>query len=455
MFSKKILIHLSITIILSTLIRIYLCSIHGPAYLGDSNEYIEVINNIYHGYGFSKLDIVEKKIMPYSNKMPIFFYVVAYMSYIFTNNIELNVFLLNTLSLIIIIILTFKIAYIITKNEDYSILTSYFLALNPNMIFNSISIMSDTFYSMIIIIFTYILVLSIKENKKYLFFISGLLLGTTVLTRAVLKFYWIILVLSFFIFLNIRFKEKIRISLIFLTGYFLIILPYHIRNYIKLNTFSPLEFHQGIAGVWPIIPLIKDTDYLGLTKKYPKIDEIANFLKEYDIPPERKIMKKFRLNSVDINKYLTAISINTILQNPFGYLKIYIRNLLNTLSSQSSTLRIIDIFKPGFDEKQHKEFIKFMKDKKITYYVAINITLRIITFSIIALSIYGIISFIKTNYIIGIFLLIFLSYTILFSSLTLSYDRYRMPVEFIISIFFIHLIFNILRKKIIINTKIF
>ncbi len=50
-------------IVVSIFIRVYLYSLSGSIWFGDSNEYIEVINNIYNEYGFSRYDITEKKLM--------------------------------------------------------------------------------------------------------------------------------------------------------------------------------------------------------------------------------------------------------------------------------------------------------------------------------------------------------------------------------------------------------
>ncbi len=430
---KNILNHIALMIIISIFVRFYLYSFSGPVWFGDATEYIEVINNIYNGRGFSRFDCVEGKVIPYSNKMPLFFYISALSGYLFGKNFPNNIIIINLLSSILIIILTVMLAFYLTKDKKISLLSGWLMTFNPNLISNSMLIMSDTLYSLIIIIFTFAIIRAVDKNDKKFFFLSGLLLGISVLTRAVLKFYWIIIIL--FMLLNKRYntQEKKMFITAFLAGYFLLIIPYHIRNYIKLNRISPLEFHQGIASLWPVMPLLKKMDPHQFSKN-PDISSIVEFLKKYELPPEKEIMMKFNLNSVDMAEKLTAIAITAIIKDPVGYAKLYIRQLFNTITSAGSTLMIIDMLKPGFFNRQHAEFLNFINERKITKNVILNLALRILNFIAVILASFGLLIFVKRNKVVGVYILIFFSYVILFSSLTVSYDRYRLPVEFIISI---------------------
>lgn len=445
---KTFLRNIILIVITALIIKLYLFSLTGPIYFGDSVEYLEVMNNIHNGHGFSLFDIVEKKLMPYSNKMPIFFYLGAYSLHILRNNLPLNIVIINTIAHSIIIILIIKLSFMLFKNHKLSLLSGLIAAVLPEYQVNSLMIMPDILYSMIILTFTVVFIKALSGSKNtYPYFISGILLGISILTRAVLKFFWIIIAIFLLIQKSERgFKTKIIIA--FLTGYLLIILPYHVRNYLQLKIITPLELHQGVAATWPIIPLIKNTDYTPLEKRYPNISKITKLIENYSMPPEEEIMLKFNLNTIEISKILTTISLYTIKSNPIGYLKIYLKQLFNTITSPSSYLLIIDFMKPGFFEKQHQELMIFLKDKILTKNVSLNILFRFINLIFTMLTIYGIALFIKNKQLISTtsFIIILYSYTILFSSLTVGYDRYRVPVEFVKIIFLSYALLTLFKK---------
>ncbi|MCX7641860.1 MAG: glycosyltransferase family 39 protein [Elusimicrobiales bacterium] len=428
-------------IIISITLRIIFFFDRGIIYFGDSHEYIEVISNISNGYGFYRFDIIEKKLMPYSNKMPLFFYMTSFISNLLNKNFELSIFIINCISITFIIILTIFLSFKITQNIKTSILSGWIIVFNPNLFINSMMLMADTFYAFIIIIFNTFFIYSILNKSNKNFFLSGIFLGISVLTRAILKFYWIILTIGILLIKKNFTKKRLMLSLSFMFGYLIIIIPYHIRNYIKLGIITPLELHQGIASAWPTMKIIKKTNYSTLEKKYPKINELHNFFKsslsDFEGPPELDTMKKFGLNSVNICKYLTTLSLYAIISNPFEFILIYTKNLINTITSSSSYLLIINIFNNNFFEQQHKEFLEFiLYNKKITINVMINILFRILNLLLFSIVLCQMLNKMKnTKSEIIIYLLVFYIYTILFSSLTVGYDRYRVPIEFINAIF--------------------
>jgi 4-amino-4-deoxy-L-arabinose transferase-like glycosyltransferase len=302
------------------LIKIFLLSKSGAIYAGDSGEYIEVIKNISNGYGFSRVDIVDGQMKPYSNKAPLFFYVSSLFHKILNGKLENDIIILNFLSSTLILLLWLYITYLITENKKITIITGWILSINPNLIYNSLTIMSDTFYLLTFSLFVLFFILSIKKKKKYLFFISGISMGISVLTRTVLKAFWIFGIIFIILVLKDEIKKKIRYSLLFLVGHLLIVLPYHIRNYIAFNSPSPIEFHQGIAVTWMIIPLIENTNYNLLANKYPATSGIIKSLKEREMVPEKELKLSLKLTDIKLCKYLTLITLYTIKENPVQYL---------------------------------------------------------------------------------------------------------------------------------------
>jgi 4-amino-4-deoxy-L-arabinose transferase-like glycosyltransferase len=416
---------------------------------------MEVIENISNGYGFSRVDIADGQMKPYSNKPPLFFYISSLFHKILNGKLENDIIILNFLSSILTLLLWLYITYLITENKKITIITGWILSINPNLIYNSLTIMSDTFYLLTFSLFVLFFILSIKKKNKYLFFISGISMGISVLTRTVLKAFWIFGIIFIIFVLKDEFKKKIRYSLLFLVGHLLIVLPYHIRNYIAFNSPSPIEFHQGIALTWMIIPLIENTNYSPLANKYPTISEIIKLLKGREMVPEKELKLSFKLSDIKLCKYLTLITLYTIKENPLQYLKLYIKNVINIITSSSSYLLIINIFKNGFYDKQHKIFKEFILDKtkkdlKEILIILPNLFFRFINLIFFIIFIIGIMTFYKNNNEITAFLIILFSYIIIVSSLALGYDRYRLPIEPLISICSIYLLYykyHVLKNK--------
>ncbi|MEF3279756.1 MAG: hypothetical protein K6357_02155 [Elusimicrobiota bacterium] len=438
---KVFIINIAAMLLFSLCIRIYVFQTNGMIYFGDSIEYLEVIRNISEEKGFSQIDIVTNKILPYANKPPLFFYTVALTKYI-TTNFENGIFILNIISSILIILLSIKFSLILSSNKVISLMVGWMMTLNPNLIFNSFLLMPDTYYSLVIIIFTFIGLYTLKEKKSHLFLVLGMFLGITVLTRSLLKFFWIFISLFILFYIKKEIKQKLKYIFLFIFGYAIIVLPYQFRNFTKLGVFSPLELHQGIASIWPVMPLIKVTDYSSLFKKYPRTQQIINFIKDkdYEIPPEKDLRLKFKLSQSEMAKYLTLIAIHTAIKHPIKYFKIYIKSILNTITSSSSYLMLIDIFNPGYFEKQHSIFLNFINNnfntenfKNFINYILPNLFFRLLNLLIFITAIAGIILYNRigkkdTN----LYPVVLLFYTIVFSSFTVGYDRYRLPAEFII-----------------------
>jgi 4-amino-4-deoxy-L-arabinose transferase-like glycosyltransferase len=443
-------IHILIILVFSLGIRIFLLSKSGPIYSGDSEEYIEVVKNISNGYGFSKIDIANGQMKPYSNKPPLFFYTSSLLHKILNGKLENDIIILNLLSSILTLLLWLYITYLITKNKKITIITGWILSINPNLIYNSLTIMSDTFYLLTFSLFVLFFILSIKKKNKYLFFISGISMGISVLTRTVLKAFWIFGIILIILVLKDEIKKKIKYSLLFLAGHLLIVLPYHIRNQLKFMSPS-IDFHQGTNISCLILPLIDKTNYDSLIKEYPMTYKIIELSKHHeDGPPENVIKLTLKLNNIELSRYLTLITLYTIKENPLQYLELYIKNAINITTSSSSYLLVIDIFKNGFYDKQHKIFKEFILDKtkkdlKEVLIILPNLFFRFINLIIFLYFICGIFLTYKNelnNKEITIFITILFLYTLSVSSLVVGYDRYRLPLEPLIIMYFIYKLFN-------------
>jgi hypothetical protein len=214
--------------------------------------------------------------------------------------------------------------------------------------------------------------------------------------------------------------------------------------------------------MWSIMPLIKNTDYEKLYQKDMSYKEILDILKKYDYPnlAEYEIRKKYDLTTVEYSKKLFEIAKYTIINNPVGYFKIFIKNLINNITSSSAYLKMIDFAKPGYYDKQHKIMLDLTIQKnninlsQIKYLIP-NLILRLLNLIIFVFSLIGIIaSFKKLDKRQSVFLISFLSYIIIISSLSSSYDRYRLPIEFIINFYLAYFLCNLKDIKQNLSTKL-
>jgi|YNPMSStandDraft_2_1061718.scaffolds.fasta_scaffold00234_25 hypothetical protein len=113
----------------------------------------------------------------------------------------------------------------------------------------------------------------------------------------------------------------------------------------------------------------------------------------------------------------------------------------------------MDIFENGFYDKQHKIFKEFILDKtkkdlKEILFIFPNLFFRFINLILFVISIVGIMTFYKKDNEISTFLIILFSYIIIVSALIIGYDRYRLPLDPLISIFTIYFLYNNIRGNI-------
>jgi len=446
-------IRLYILLILIVLVKIALSFYLGPIIDPDSPEYISSIENIYNGYGFSKNDYIDNQIKPTAYRMPLFPYFNYYANKILGNNKKENfaktILITNTIFYLLILIFCFLISNILTNDNKFSLISTLILSLTPNLFYNSFLVLTDTMFSFTVILFSYFFIKFVKTNQKLFLIISGITVGITLLTRPIMKFYILILI-TIFLFTQRNLRSKIKNSAMFLFFFSITILPWLIRNYYKLN-FLGLETNQGINTLWSSIAIMDDYNPNDdeITSKIRKI--LVKYKNTYPflgpLEGEREVRKTLNLSEVEASKYLNKIGLQTILSKPHKFLKIYLRGIINNLTSATSELKLIDyLFYKGYYDRQHQIMInihnhKFPNFKEIIV-IFPNIFFRFIHLIIFLLVLFSMIDYFKKEKIVSLFLISLFAYLIGIASLVASYDRYRLPVEFIISFYLAYFIYN-------------
>ena len=441
------------SIILIILIKVLLCFYLGPIIDNDSPEYLSYMENIYNGYGLSRVDCRDNQIKPTAWRMPLFMYFNYYTNKIISNNKKENfaktILITNTMFYLLILILCFLISKTVTNDIKFSLASTLILSLTPNLFYNSFLVLTDTMFSFTIILFSYFFIKFIKTNKKHFLIISGITLGITLLTRSIMKFYILILVMIF-LFAEGNPRSKIKNSAIFIFFFSITISPWLIRNYYKLNFFG-FETNQGINTLWSSISIIDDYNPNDdeITAKIRKI--LVKYKNTYPfsgpLEGEREARKTLNLSEVEASKYLNKIGIETIISKPHKFLKIYLRGIINNLTSATSELKLIDyLFYKGYYDRQHQIMMNIHNHKlpnfKETLIIFPNIFFRFVHLITFLVVLFLMADYFKKDKIVSLFLISLFSYLIGIASLVASYDRYRLPVEFIISFYLTYFIHN-------------
>jgi hypothetical protein len=171
---------------------------------------------------------------------------------------------------------------------------------------------------------------------------------------------------------------------------------------------------------------------------------------------EIEARKKLKLTEVESSKYFQKIGMETILTHPFEFFKIFIRNLTNNITSSTSEIKLIDLFYPGYYDKQHNIMTKFenienpQQDKRIylkdILMILPNFIFRIIHLMILFISIYGAYLLFKKDRISSIFISIFILYLLTLTSAVASYDRYRLPFGILLCLLVSYAAVNFFKK---------
>ncbi|MEF3279755.1 MAG: glycosyltransferase family 39 protein [Elusimicrobiota bacterium] len=462
--NKKFYYHLISISVISIFLRIILLLYVGPRIENDTPLYLAQIYNIYDGKCFSITDYVDNKLKPTAYRMPLFQTISAYSAKILNikkEKIPLLVAILNILFSTGIALIGVLIALIITKNQEIAILTGYLSSINPNLIYNSVLVLTDTTFSFIIAVFIFVSVISLENNSKRYLCLSGIILGLSVLTRPITKFYFLFHIFLLFFILKDSYKNKIKKIIIFSLSCLIIVSPWIFRNYYRLN-FLGLETNQGLNTLWSTARLIK------IKAEEDKKDKIIYEMKKiiietmktesWPMKAEIEARKKLNLSEVEACKYLQKIGVDTIISSPFDFIKIFLRNIANNITSATAELKIIDfLIGNNYYEKQHKIMTNFENienrnvEKKIKpedfIIIAPNLIFRIIHLLIFCVSLIALCFLFKENKNSAIFLFSFISYLILLTSAVASYDRYRLPYEVILNFLFSYMIIKLLKKE--------
>jgi 4-amino-4-deoxy-L-arabinose transferase-like glycosyltransferase len=140
---------------------------------------------------------------------------------------------LNVFSVYVLFRLT-KIIF----NEKAALIAACLLAIDPHQILFCHFLFADTLFATLFLLSFFFFVKGLYSGRTFHFFISAVFLGLNLLTKPVIQFYPVALVLVLLVWKKFAFLRRLQFSLLIGLISALFILPWMYRNYSKFAHFS-------------------------------------------------------------------------------------------------------------------------------------------------------------------------------------------------------------------------
>lgn len=264
--NKSIYILLAIFLLAIFLRTVFLAkSIHIFDIRGDAKNYLlmsrQVVEDGIYGYGLGKKSNSSNAFLP--PVYPLFLSLV----YWIVDDPYLQITVVRILQTFIgafTTILAYLFIRRIFKNEFAALLTAFFIAVYPTYVQSSTMILTEVIALATMLLYFYLAVVGIQEEKGYLNILAGSALGLHILVRpTMLPLFIVPFIVGFFTIFRHKRKELFNIFLQTLLGFVVIMMPWWIRNYIVLHKIIITGSGSGnplLAGTYPDMKdLFKDT----------------------------------------------------------------------------------------------------------------------------------------------------------------------------------------------------
>jgi len=236
-----------------------------------------------------------------------------------------------------VILLTYRIATLLSLPQSVSLLAAFFIALEPVTIIFSNSLFTETLFSFLHIAAIYFLVIYFKKGTilRYLI-ISAIFTSLATLCRPINAYFFIVPVSAIFIFGRRNIKKYLKHVIIFLLINSLIIFPWIIRNYIKAQYFA--------------LSSIQDYNLLNYNAAYiysylDKIDrgEAADRLLE----EVNEITKGKEVSEAQKFALYRKVSLQHIFKHPIVYTWVHIKGMVMIYTRTGSSIYMTFLEKEG------------------------------------------------------------------------------------------------------------
>ncbi len=216
-------------LVLGLIIRVgYILTLENSVYWEDETDYMRLSESIVTGNGFVNPD-----------GQPTAFRAPGYPVFLAALNVVgIKGILPIRIAQAFISVLTLFLLYLLACrifNPVAGIVSLGLGAVYPYFIFISGTVLATVLYSFLLVLFAYIFHIALSEKNKWMLLLSGIVLGLTILTRSAA----LVILGVIFLWLFITFRKDLKIFAgysLLLTGACLIVIsPWIVRNYTKLN----------------------------------------------------------------------------------------------------------------------------------------------------------------------------------------------------------------------------
>jgi len=409
----------------------------------DANEYDQLAKNILKGY-FSLHPEHEIITMKREPLYPLF---ISIIYFIFGEKLFWVQFFQIFIFVLICLITYFFARDFLSKK--IAIISAVLTSCLPTLANYSAYLLTEIFFTFLLILFVYIFSTALKKNSLLLFLISGFVLGLSALTKAIIAPF------AFFIFiLIIFFIKKLNISIvnifIFLFIFIITISPWSYRNYKFFNTFEIST--RGGDALWMSASTIdydrnkllqnltyNFSEYLG-NYFYPNITEtprefilLRNQL--YQNRQQELIDEGLNLES-EIDNELKKEAILKIISKPHIYV------FHRTLEFQKM---LSFMYIPALNQSHFMEYVSKYNNGNF-FLSLIKAPFKISGYLIFFISLYSMLRILRTNLNLIILPIVIIYFNLMYS-LLFGLGRYSVPLIPIYLILFIHSLVLISQKK--------
>jgi len=211
-------------------------------------------------------------------------------------------------------------------------------AINPLRLYYSTQILTESFFTLLILIGVYYFLLTIKQKRPISIILSGLFFALAVLCRPIGILLPIILAVLIIFFLKVSLRIRLFYSITFLLVYICLLVPWAVRNYLAYNVFTVSSVSYFMFLTSDGTAVIAERDQLSIDESIQKLEkEIKrerlknnSSLRQEDVESIYSD-KNFRY-SAEFRKLAIKIGARIIKENPLLILKIHLTGMIKTLA---------------------------------------------------------------------------------------------------------------------------
>ena len=453
LFDKLTLKHIIILSIVLRLLFAFLIYQHNNydtkcfwAIHGDTGGYVNSAENLLKYGSFSIGEY--PNLIPFIHRTP--GYPVFLIPGLIIGSLEWYTIIVQILLSSLIILFIYKIGKTIIRNENVILLACLFYSLSIQSIRYTNYILTETLFSFLLVISTYLFLKYLRFNRFKFAFLSFVILIISIYVRPIGYFFYPLL---FIIFVISQFRRKVEIRTIVLSSIIIFLIGFigigiwQYRNYKKTGYkgFSQISVENLYSYFAPKI--LAEKEGINIDKVYKRLG-ISKYHKHYFlVHPEQKNWK-----ISEILDYQEEFGKNVILNNFWIFTKLQIIGTLRTFVASSYPKRLLT----NLQWKQKKQSLStkyssniFSKFLNLGWPIWIKFSMYLFNTLVFIIFIYSIVRFKYKNQNYW-FLILTIFYFIVIGGFH-GLERFRLPILSFYLLFVangIYMIFESLKRRV-------